>query len=379
LSPEAIVGWILLLAALAVAAELAARAWLRRYGRYYVWPPHARLHLTTDRAAVPELEPLIRLEFNADGERGGPLPSDWKDTFRVLVAGGSVAECWFIDQPSTWPQVIERCLNEPASLQKLGVSRVHVGSIARSLVACEHVDRMFDRVLPRFERLDAIVLMVGASDLVHWLEKGTPARIDRDDLPFDSIFSQHPEGPFGWSRSTLALRRVAAACRRRLWRPVVRRKNAGRRIARARLDRARASEIIREVPDPGRMLDRLERNLRILLAHAHSRAKRVILARQPWLEREFTAEEEKRLWMFGAGRIHSEPVTAYYAHELVWKLMRRVDERVARVAADLGVEAVDLMPVVPPTFDLWYDEMHHTAKGCERIGKALARTLLEGS
>jgi hypothetical protein len=159
----------------------------------------------------------------------------------------------------------------------------------------------------------------------------------------------------------------------------VRRKNAGRRIARARLDRARASEIIREVPDPGRMLDRLERNLRILLAHAHTRAKRVILARQPWLERPLTAEEEKRLWMFGAGRIHSEPVTAYYAHELVWKLMRLVDERVTRVAAELGIEAVDLMPVVPPTFDLWYDEMHHTAKGCERIGKALARTLLEDS
>jgi hypothetical protein len=378
LSPETIVGGILLLACVFVIAELAARAWLRRYARYYVWPPHARLYLTTDRAAVPELEPLIRLEFNADGERGGPLPNDWRNTYRVLVAGGSVAECWFIDQPSTWPQVIERTLNDPASLARLGVSRVHVGSIARSLVACEHVDRMFDRVLPRYERLDAIVLMVGASDLVHWLEKGTPARIDRDDLPLDSIFSQHPEGPFGWSRSTLALRRVAAACRRRVWRPVVRRRNAGRRIARARLERARASEIIREVPDPGRMLDRLERNLRILLAHAHARAKRVIVARQPWLEKEFTAEEEKRLWMFGAGRIHSETVTAYYGHELVWKLMRLVDERVKRVTADLGVEAVDLMPVVPPTFDLWYDEMHHTAKGCERIGKAIARTLVEG-
>jgi hypothetical protein len=93
---------------------------------------------------------------------------------------------------------------------------------------------MFDRILPRYERLDAIVLMVGASDLVHWLEKGTPARIDRDELPLDSIFSQHPEGPFGWSRSTLALRRVAAACRRRVWRPVVRRRNAGRRCSSCR-------------------------------------------------------------------------------------------------------------------------------------------------
>jgi hypothetical protein len=369
-------GGVAILAALGVAAELAARAWLARYGRYYVWPPHARLHLSTDREAVPELEPLVRVEFNAEGERGGPPPRDWSDAFRVLVAGGSTAECWFLDQPSTWPQVIQGALEEPASLAKLGVSRVHVGSIARSLVACEHVDRMVEQVLPRYERLDVIVLMVGASDLVHWLEKGTPTRIDRDEISLESMFSEHPEGPFGWSRSTLALKRVASDLRRRLLRPIARRRNVGRRIAQARLARAQAKEIIRSVPDPTPMLDRLEKNLRSLIEHARARAKRVIVARQPWLEKEFTAEEQKHLWMFGAGRVHSEAVTAYYAHDLVWKLMRKVDERVTRAAADLGVESVDLRPVVPPTFELWYDEMHHNARGCEKIGRALARVIL---
>src|SRR6185436_12895594 len=63
---------------------------------------------------------------------------------RVLVPGGSVVECWYIDQPSAWPQVIERCLNEPASLAKLGVSRAHVGSVGRSLVTCAHIARMLE-------------------------------------------------------------------------------------------------------------------------------------------------------------------------------------------------------------------------------------------
>lgn len=364
------------LAALVAAAELAARAWLSRYGRYYVWPPHARLHLETDREAVPELEALVRVEFNAEGERGGPPPGDWTDAFRVLVAGGSSAECWFLDQPSTWPQVIQRTLEEPENLRKLGVSRVHVGSIARSLVACEHVDRMVAQVLPRYERLDVIVLMVGASDLVHWLEKGTPTRIDRDEIPLESMFSEHPEGPFGWSRSTSALKRVASSVRRHVLRPIARRRNVGRRIAQARLARAQAKEIIREVPDPTPMLDRLERNLRSLIEHARGPGRRVIVARQPWLEKEFTAEEQKHLWMFGAGRVHSEAVSAYYAHDLVWKLMHLVDERVTRAASGLGVESVDLRPVVPPTFELWYDEMHHNARGCEKIGRALAHVIL---
>jgi lysophospholipase L1-like esterase len=363
------------LALLFLAAELAARVLLPRLGRYYVWPPHARVHMTTDREAVPELEPLVRVEINRDGERGGEPPDDWSDTYRVLVAGGSVVECWYLDQPSAWPQVIERCLNEPASLAKLGVSRAHVGSVGKSLVACEHIGRMLERIRPRYPRLDAIVLLVGASDLVDWLEKRTPPSIDRADVPLSAVFGQHPEPPFGWTPRTLALRRIVSSLRRRVRRRITRRGNVGRSIARARAARANAVTILRTVPDPTPMLDRFEKDLRELVALAKSMAGRVILARQPWLEKEFTPEEERRLWMFGAGRVRDETVTDYYAHAVVWELMRKIDERVVKVAQDLRVEQLDLRPVVPPTFELWYDEMHHNARGCERIGRALARKI----
>jgi lysophospholipase L1-like esterase len=367
------------LVAVGVLAELLARAWLLLFGEYYVWPPGARLHMNTDRAAVPELEPLIRIEFNAEGERGGPLPADWKDTMRVLVAGGSVAECWYLDQASTWPQVIERRLNEPENLARLGVRRVHVGNIARSLLTVEHIERIFDCVLDRYERIDAILLMVGASDLVHWLEKGTPSAIDGYELPLESIFGQHPEGPFGWSPKAFALWRIVASLRRKLLRPIVTHENAGRRIARARQAKARAKTMVREVPDPAPMLERFERNLRSLVARAKTRATRVLLVRQPWLEKEFLPEEERHLWMFGAGAGSTRLAAsaAYYSLDVVWGLMRRVDERIVAVAKELGVETIDLRPVVPPNFDLWYDEMHHTAAGCERIGNAVAERLLE--
>ena len=356
-------------------AELLARAWLHLFGRYYVWPPGARLEMTTDREAMPELEPLIRVEFNRDGERGGELPPDWKDTLRILVAGGSVAECWYLDQRSSWPQVIERRLNEPENLARLGVSRAYVGNVARSLLTCDHIGRIFDRILPRYERLDAILLMVGASDLVHWLEMGTPLVIDEYELPLDSLFGQNPEGPFIGIRR-FAVWRVAAIWRRRLLRPVVRHENAGRRIARARQARARAKTFLREVPDPAPMLDRFEQSLRTLVEKARAKARRVILVRQPWLETKLTPEDEKKLWMFWAGSMRHEATSTYYALDVVWSLMRKVDERVVRVAQDLGVETIDLRPVVPPSFELWYDEMHHNARGCERIGEAVAGRLL---
>jgi hypothetical protein len=366
-------------AALFVVGELLARLLLPRFGRYYAWPPYAHVHMTTDREAVPELEPVVRIEINAEGERGGRVRRDWRDTYRVLVAGGSVVECWFLDQSSAWPQVMERSLNEPGALKKLGVSAAHVGSVGRSLVACEHIERMLDRILPRYSRLDAIVLLVGASDLLHWLEIGTPAALVRDDVTVSAIFGQHPEPPFGWTPKTLALRRIASSLRRRFTRRIVRRTNVGRSIAKARAARANAKYIIRSVPDPTPVLDRFEKDLGSLIELARSKSGRVIVVRQPWLERKFTPEEEKRLWMFGVRRARDQVPTEYYAHEVVWDLMRQVDARASKVALELGVEQIDLRPVVPPTFELWYDEMHHNARGCERIGQAIARHLVEGA
>ena len=92
-----------LAALLIVVLELAARSWIRRRGGYAVWRPGHRLHMHTDRAVLPSQEALVRFEINSEGERGGEPPVDWRATYRVLVAGGSAAECYFLDQPSTWP------------------------------------------------------------------------------------------------------------------------------------------------------------------------------------------------------------------------------------------------------------------------------------
>jgi hypothetical protein len=378
LSPlEWILGSALALAVLFVLAELSARLVLRNFGRYFVWAPYARTRMELDRDALPSLEPVVHFEINEAGERGDMLPKDWSKTYRVLVAGGSVAECYFLDQKTSWPYVIQTVLNRPESLKKLGVERVHVGNVSRSLVACQHLHRMLERTLPRYERLDAIVFMVGASDLVHWLEKKTPSVVEDEAIPPSQVFAKHPEGPFGWGPKTLALRRIASHWNKRLRRPVEVRLRAGKRLAEARLMRARAREILDEVPDPGPMLDHFETYLRQLIALAKSRARRVIVARQPWFDKEFTPAEEKLLWNFGAGKPYVEEVTTYYSHAVVWKLMRQVDARASAIARETGVEELDLMPVLERSFEIYYDSLHHTPKGCAVVGTKIAEAILK--
>src|ERR1041385_3603084 len=97
-------------------------------------PPGMRLELRQHPDVAPEIEPRVRFEINPDGERGGEDPPG-DDVCRILVAGGSAAECYALDQPTSWPGVLQRLLNEDDALRALGARRVHVGNIARSGVS----------------------------------------------------------------------------------------------------------------------------------------------------------------------------------------------------------------------------------------------------
>ena len=129
----------LILVAVLVALEIASRAFLARRGRYHVWLPFSRSRHELDREALPMLEEVVEWRVNADGERGDPLPDEWTDTYRVLVIGGSTTECYFIDQASTWPAVVQEALRRPEHLARLGVGSVHVGNLGRSVTTSDQI------------------------------------------------------------------------------------------------------------------------------------------------------------------------------------------------------------------------------------------------
>ena len=140
--------------------------------------------------------------------------------------------------------------------------------------------------------------------------------------------------------------------------------------------RARARVILDEVPDPTPMLEYFEMHFRALVARARAKAERVIVVRQPWFEKEHTPEEEQRMWIFGQGLPFRGERTIYYSHRVGWDLMRRIDERCRRVVTDLGVEEVDLMPVLERNLVVYYDDMHHTPRGNEQVARVVAAAIL---
>jgi hypothetical protein len=362
-------------AACAVGAEVTARLALRKSGAYYRYRPYVRRRLDTDRSALPALDLSSYVEINCDGERGGPPPRKGERAYRALVVGGSAAECFCLDQHQTWGAVVERILSRPEHLRELGVDRVHVGNIARAILPSHELYQLLSRILPRYERLDTILIMVGASDVVSWLEEKMPSKLQEGAVPAQRIFEQHPEGPFGISPRRTALWQIATTQYRRIFRPLTITPNSGEWLHRVRAMRAHASRLIDEPADPTPMLDHFEKWLTAIVELCAGKAKRVVIVRQPWLGDTGLPELEKNFWNFGLGRPYKEDVQVYCTVHLAARLMELTDARAARVAADLGVEQIDLSPLLERSDRTYYDFLHFTPEGAANVGRVVAERL----
>jgi len=359
---------------LVAGAELAARFWMRRRAEYYVFPPGLRVDVRPDPESYPQLERSVRFEVNSDGERGDKVPRSVHGLYRILVAGGSMAECYLLDQDASWPGALHRLLERPEHLERLAASRVHLGNIAHSGMGSEALDLVLEKVLPRYPHLQAIIILVGVSDVLHWLELGAPPQPPPPPLASD-LFRCHPEGPFGWRPRQSALVQLLMRLRQRWLRPVDVHDRAGGWMVNARAMRARAKEVLTTVPDPAPMLDHFERHLRRVLQNAKRHADRVIVVRQPWLDKDYTPEEAAQMWHGAAGIPWQEEVTTYFSLSVCSRLLALLDARAAAVADALEVEHIDLRPVLC-SLETYYDCFHLTLAGAQAVAKVVAAAIL---
>jgi len=369
--------WILVIAlagvVLGLMAELWARWWIRRRTRYCVWSPGMRLELRQD--LFPEMESRFRLEINADGERGGDVRGADDGLYRILVAGGSSVECYALDQPTSWPGTLEQLLNRRPALDVLGARRVHVGNIGHSGVGAAELDIILERVLPNYDRLDAIIVMVGASTAYHWLEDGAPPGRAPAVVPEDALFARRPGQAFGWTPGATALVELIRRIRQALLRPVEVRENPGAWQVAARKMRAEATEIRSTMPDPSAVLQHVEHHFRRALRHAMARSRRVLVVRQPWFEKQYTAEERAQFWTGGIGRPWKERVSVYFSLEVINRVLSLIDGRVVAVADELGLPHVHLRPLLNQGLRHYYDHDHFTPEGAAVAARAVAAAL----
>jgi len=140
--------------------------------------------------------------------------------------------------------------------------------------------------------------------------------------------------------------------------------------------RAEAKDVRTTMPDPSVVLVNFEQHFSRLVRRAKTHAGRVLIVRQPWFEKDYTAEERARFWHGGVGKPWKEKVSTFFTLELVNRLLGRVDARVVEVAEALGIPYLDLRPLLNEGLRHYYDHDHYTPAGAAVVAHTVATALL---
>lgn len=375
-----IVGAVLAVATVTVlCAEVWARRWIRSEGKYFVWRPHHKKVIELNPVYSPFLRKPIHISINAEGERGGELPKTAGKLYRVLVAGDSTAECITLDQDETWPAVLERILETNKS--QIGVDAVHVGNIAKTLVAEGSGLRIIlEKILPRYLDLDLIILTTGISTVYRWFEEGCPSGLPAPPTPVGQLFSQYPEMEFGRRPENTALAELAQRWLFRFTGYAGRNLGAGRVKIAIASQRSGVQEFYPLIENPAGMLDTFEQELRGVVALAKTKAPRIILVYPFWFQKDhFTAAEEAALWLGYVGKPNlKKKQWQFVSQKDLFKLYGRVEKRAAKVAQEMAVEAIDLKDFLDPRLGIYYDDCHLTPAGAALAAQKIAALVLRG-
>ena len=352
---------------LVIVTELMARALLLR-GRYYVWSPTSCENLEPDPEVHPQLERQVRFQVNSLGERGAPPPG--AGTFRILAVGGSAVECYLLDQDSSWPEVMARRLRSVVP----GRSGVHIGNIGKSGVDSRTLDYMLEKVLPNYADLDLILIMVGASDVLRWLERGAPSGGVCEPMNVSQCFYRHPEKRFSWNPKCTA---YAELIRYLLARRTTTRPRAAKWYGKARAMRAAAERVREEYGDDAEVMRQFEKYFRSCLERSSLAAKKVLVVRQPWFEKQqYLPDEERLFWNGGIGKAYKEEIKEYFSSRVICRLMGEIDRRATSLCAELQIPQLDLMPVLERSTATYFDHFHFTPAGSERVADAVAEAVI---
>lgn len=116
-------------------------------------------------------------------------------------------------------------------------------------------------------------------------------------------------------------------------------------------------------------LPAFERNQRDFVSIARSKGMQVLLGTQASLYRDDLTAEEQQLLVFPMSHhFHGERASL----RSMIDGMRRFNDATRRLAADAGVDLVDLERQMPKTTEYLYDDVHYTKVGNELIAKAFA-------
>ncbi|HVN79444.1 MAG TPA: SGNH/GDSL hydrolase family protein [Terriglobia bacterium] len=342
---------------------------------FYIWPPHMHAVFDPLKGLYVGISGRSHFIVNRDGFRGDERSPD--DRFRILTVGGSTTECSMLDQPKTWPYLLQVELSHRLS------APVWVGNAGRSGDTTHHHVTAI-RYLP-LEDLDIhlVLLLVGVNDLSKRLSKDTqydPFYMDRPGTE-EELIAQTFQGSFRPNPNDPLYKRTAIWQTLMRLRPILRRGHvqdkAGRVMNLWRSHRQGASEYRDELPDLTSALDEFASNIGRIVDLGRKRGVQTVFMTQPCLWRsDLTAEETALLWFGGVGDFQQLEHQPYYTVKTLMEAMAMYNDRLKQVCRQHEVPCLDLASLIPSDTTCFYDDVHFNEGGARQVAHHVANYLL---
>jgi lysophospholipase L1-like esterase len=270
--------------------------------------------------------------------------------------------------------MLQNLLNARGFCNIFGNRHVHVGNVGKSGVTSQILDRIFSCILCNYKHLDVIIVMVGAGDVVNWLQSGAPSYKPASPMSDTDSFAWYPINGFSWSLKRSALAEIGRRIPRRDRNPKPR---AAKWVGKARNMRAKAKEVRQSAEGYSIILQTFEKYYRSALLQAKAKASMVIAIPQPiFIKESYTEEEEALFWNGGIGAAHKEEIHIYYSAQVICCLMKEVNKQAFRIANELGCVSLDLMDKLEMSTASFYDQIHFTPAGSRVIADIIAETIV---
>ena len=365
-------GALLGLALAPLAAELLLRVFGPDLSVWRVWKPGLSVVFEPSSETMPGVEGPSFFRVNALGFRGDDPVDD--SSAQWLALGGSTTECLYLDQTETWAMLLQEELARDADQ----APQVYIGGKS-GLCLRDNIVQL-RALLPQHPELDAVLLLVGANDLLLRLAQGDehdPWALADPDVAsqlYVRSFQIRPLAAIGgpiWKRT--AFWQALSRTRKRVGGERMSQDAHGEIYHEWRAEREAARPWRDSLPPLDSALAGFRDQLIEAAALCRGAGVRLVLLTQPsvW-SAELSPAAEANLWMGrGVDGAGSEGRDEFYTPARLAEGMALYNAEIRRFAAAQDLECIDIAQALGPNEAYFYDDVHFNEAGAREVTRLL--------
>lgn len=336
-------------------------------------PPETRSEFRPSDLGIP-VPGVSTFSVNEIGLRGPSEPARVQGTYKIITIGNSTTEDEAQDDTREWSHLLMQELNERQSNFRVWVANAGVSghTTVHNLAVMQ--------ALPVFSRVDAIILVIGETDMGATLMfHGAPtdkfleqdasslrrSMLARGVAVFDRPYYKESR-LYIWGKQTFggSLKRLA------------RETTVNTQVPLWEWRRRRAIAPILPLPDLSIGLAEYRQRILRLADQCQALSVRCIFATQPTFWRSTLNKDEQALLWGGRLGPWDDKNAGYVSAAGLEKAMNAWNEALLQVCAERHLECFDLAARIPKTTEAFYDDSHSTDRGAAMYADQLTEYLL---